>query len=178
MNNEENKPLKIRFRLPNGEEFEAEGPQDFIETQRNYFLTLIGRAAIRPPLQQSNSPISPTLPTPPPPTEIYHWERLFTEEEHTLTLRPKTKLPPQDIALLVLAAARVLLNRPAYSALELAHSLKTCGVAGNRLDRLLAGEIQAGRILAQGAKRSRSYQLTDEGFARAFVLSEKLAQPI
>ena len=39
--------LKIRFRLPNGEEFEAEGPQDFIEVQRAYFLNLIGRAAYR-----------------------------------------------------------------------------------------------------------------------------------
>jgi len=39
--------LKIRFRLPNGEEFEAEGPQDFIESQRTYFLNLIGRAARR-----------------------------------------------------------------------------------------------------------------------------------
>ncbi len=37
--------LKIRFRLPNGEEFEAEGPQDFIESQRNYFLNLIARKA-------------------------------------------------------------------------------------------------------------------------------------
>ena len=35
--------LKIRFRLPNGEEFEAEGPQEFIDSERKRFLSLIGR---------------------------------------------------------------------------------------------------------------------------------------
>ena len=32
---------KIRFKFANGEEFEAEGTLDFVEKQRDYFLTLI-----------------------------------------------------------------------------------------------------------------------------------------
>ena len=35
--------FKIRLRFPSGEEFEAQGNQQFVEQQRNYFLTLIGK---------------------------------------------------------------------------------------------------------------------------------------
>lgn len=162
--------LKIRFRLPHGEEFEAEGPQDFIETQRNYFLNLIGHTAATRLTHPAAS--APAAPYP----EIYLWERLFKEEEGRLVLRQKPKLPAPDIALLLLAGTRVLLKQTPCPALVLARSLKSCGISGGRLDRLLAGEIQAGRITARGVKRSRTYQLTDNGFARAFVLAEKLQQ--
>ena len=163
----ENKPLKIRFRLPNGEEFEAEGPQDFIEAQRNYFLRLIGHS--HPAAQQ---PVV-TLPSPSVHTELYLWEQLLKEDDSTLVLRRKAKLTPQETAALLIAGARVLLKKRSYPALELARSLKECGIAG-RLDRLLASEIQAGRMVGEGSKRSRTYRLTDEGFTKAFVLAEKL----
>ena len=34
---------KVRFKLPGGEEFEAEGSAEFIEAQRDYFLQLLHR---------------------------------------------------------------------------------------------------------------------------------------
>lgn len=54
--------LKIRFRLPNGEEFEAEGPQDFIESQRADFLSLIGRGVVSKPriVPTASTPVQPT----------------------------------------------------------------------------------------------------------------------
>lgn len=52
--------LKIRFRLSNGEEFEAEGPQDFIESQRADFLSLIGKSA---PKHPQSSPLQTVQPT-------------------------------------------------------------------------------------------------------------------
>ncbi len=168
MNTEEHTTLKIRFRLPNGEEFEAEGPQAFIESQRNYFLGLIGHIA--PALQ----PRFPQTPLPPLHSETYVWEQLLKEDGNILTLRQKTKLSAQDTALILLAGARVLLRKSAYPALDLARSLKSCGIDEGRQDRLLAGEIQAGRMIAHGVKRSRTYQLTEEGFARAFMLAENL----
>lgn len=182
MNSGENNTLKIRLRLPNGEEFEAEGPREFIEQERNYFLALIGqgKAAAQALAQSAGLAVVQPKPAPntaaPQHTEQYLWEKLLKEDGDTLILRRKAKLPPQEVAALVLAGARVLLKQPAYPALELARSLKACGIEGGRLDRLLAGEIQAGRIVGEGTKRSRTYKLTPQGFARAFALAEKLLQ--
>ena len=176
MDNDNNTVLKIRFRLPNGEEFEAEGPREFIERERHNFLTLIGQGQI-----SSHADTIPQIrggslhQTPPQHTELYLWEKLFKEDGETLILRQRTKLPIQDLALLLIAGAKALLNRPSYSALELAKSLKACGIEqGGRLDRSLAPEIQSGRLIAQGAKRSRTYKLSDSGFAKTYMLAEKL----
>lgn len=181
MNTEGENKLRIRFRLPNGEEFEAEGPREFIENQRNYFLTLIGTSA-KTDFTHTPSPAPAALPHNTkgqisPHTELFFWEQIFKNESNTLILRHKIKLDASDLALLVLAGARVLLQKPSYSALELAKSFKVNGGVPGRLDRLLLGEIQSRRILAQGSKRSRTYQLSEEGFARAFILAEKLQQP-
>lgn len=180
--NSENNTLKIRFRLPNGEEFEAQGPREFIEAQRNYFLALIGQGKVAAQALSQSAGLTVVQPKPAPNTaapqhtEQYLWEKLLKEDEDTLILRRKAKLTSQEVAALVLAGARVLLKKPAYPALELARSLKACGIEGGRLDRLLAGEIQAGRIVGEGTKRSRTYKLTPQGFARAFTLAEKLLQ--
>ena len=182
--NSENNTLKIRFRLPNGEEFEAEGPREFIEAQRNYFLALIGqgKAAAQALSQSAGLAAAPRATFPntntPQHTEQYLWEKLLKEDDNTLILRRKAKLPPQEVAALILAGARVLLKKPAYPALELARSLKACGIEAGRLDRLLTGEIQAGRIVGEGNKRSRTYKLTPQGFAKAFALAEKLLQSV
>lgn len=178
--NNENNTLKIHFKLPNGEEFEAEGPREFIDSQRNYFLALIGqsKAAAQALSQSVNLTAVQPKPVPntaaPQHTEQYLWEKLLKEDDNTLILRRKTKLAPQDVAAILLAGARVLLKKPNYPALELARSLKACGVTEGRLDRLLAGETQAGRIVGEGTKRGRTYKLTPQGFARAFALAEKL----
>lgn len=185
MNNTTEPILKMRFRLPNGEEFEAEGTREFIEKQRNYFLALIGqnKAAEQASLFTNtvSSGHSQQIVAPPPNnvsamhTESVLWERLFKEDGSTLILRRKTKLSLQDLASLILAAAAILLHNHTYSALELSRSLKACGWSGEgRLDRILASEIQAGRLVGEGAKRGRTYKLTDEGSAKAFVLAEKL----
>ena len=58
------KILKIRFRFPGGEEFEAEGSREFIEQQRNYFLALIGKkmsgpaSAIPAPRKRTTYPLT------------------------------------------------------------------------------------------------------------------------
>ncbi len=170
MNSGENNNLKIRFKLPSGEEFEAEGPREFIDQERAKFLALVNH---HPAVPQPTLTPAQIKPTDQPPTELFFWEKLLKEDGSTLVLRRKTKWTAQETALVLLAGARVLLKQPAYPALELARSLIACGIEEGRLDRLLASEIQAGRIVGEGIKRSRTYQLTNEGFARAFVLAEK-----
>ena len=184
--------LKMRFRLPNGEEFEAEGTREFIESQRNYFLTLIGQQqpdrlqtvtnthqssavsiAEQPSRIIDRKPASPVLVAH---TEQYLWELLLKEEDGLLLLRKKYKTTILEAATLLIAGAQVLLQKETYSALELAKSLRASGIEGGRLDRILNPEIQSGKLLAQGSKRSRTYKLSNEGFAKAFILAEKLTK--
>ncbi len=184
--------LKMRFRLPNGEEFEAEGTREFIESQRNYFLTLIGQQqpdrlqtvtnthqssavsiAEQPSRIIDRKLTSPVLVAH---TEQYLWELLLKEEDGLLLLRKKYKTTILEAATLLIAGAQVLLQKETYSALELAKSLRASGIEGGRLDRILNPEIQSGKLLAQGSKRSRTYKLSNEGFAKAFILAEKLTK--
>lgn len=217
------KTLKIRFRFPGGEEFEAEGNREFIEQQRNYFLSLIGKQAVPPQLPAEPalrrttypllSPARPSAPqepqadsrprqtdlpplsalppaqrepaaqppeTPQPPEAqafpaLRLWERILKEDGEIILLRRKMRLTPQDAASLLIAGARVLLKKPAYGALELSRSMKKSGFNEGRLDRLLAPLVRNGHLLSDGTKRGRTYRLTNEGFARSFVLAEKLA---
>lgn len=189
------KTLKIRFRFPGGEEFEAQGTLEFIEKQRNYFLSLIGKqqpsqytgAASIPtapstiqPFQAENPIPSPSHPAPSAAQEAFPakrlWEKLFKEEGEEVVLRRKMRLEPQEAALLLLAAARVLLNKPECKALTLSQMLQKSGFTNiGRLDRLLQPDVANGYLQSNGAKRGRVYLLTNAGFARAFVQAEKLA---
>lgn len=211
--------FKIRLRFPSGEEFEAQGNQQFVEQQRNYFLTLIGKqkgrtstlsaepALSRTPAftEASVSPAAPSLsplsapgkrlppaereaapaesPTAPAGLEssgafpaLRLWERLLKEDGEIVLLRKKMRLSAQEAAFLLLAGARVLLKKPSCTALDLARSLKQSGFSAGRLDRLLAPEIRSGHLSCEGSKRGRTYRLSNEGFAKAFVLAEKLGQ--
>lgn len=185
MPEETEKTLKIRFRFPGGEEFEAQGTLEFIERQRNYFLDLIGKQTRNSSASQSApSPTQPNAPTPTPAlTPVQEafpakrlWEKLFKEEGDEVIFRRKMRLEPQEAALLLLAAARVLLNQSACKALSLSQMLQKSGFTNaGRLDRLLQQETHNGYLESEGIKRGRIYRLTNAGFARAFVLAEKLA---
>lgn len=195
------KNLKIRFRFPGGEEFEAQGTPEFIEKQRNYFLDLIGKRPTAHPavpqkttdLSFTTAPHSTAKPIDADTTSAgfpsQHnsaaqaafpakrlWEKLLKEEGGEILLRRKMRLEAQDAALLLLAGARVLLNQPACKALYLSQVLQKSGFSDvGRLDRLLQKEIYNGYLQSDGIKRGRTYSLTNAGFARAFVLAEKLA---
>lgn len=196
---------KIRFKFSNGEEFEAEGTLDFVEKQRDYFLTLIKKKPLTPlpssaPEDRSVSgtltprlyatapgtyatdptrkqePQTPAIPN----TEASFagtrvWEQLLKQEGGLLFLRRKFRLSPDEGILLVLGGARALLNKPACSALFLAKATERSGFQMTRLDRQLAPAVKLGYIRCEGAKRSRTYALTPAGFAHAFMLAQKKA---
>lgn len=228
------KILKIRFRFPGGEEFEAEGSREFIEQQRNYFLALIGKkmsgtaSAIpaqrkrttypltggpKPTASQTvpasplfsptdipqttanaQTPLPPLSSVPPAlrgetalqadmpladiPQPVRLWEQLLKEEGSIVVLRRKMRLSAAEAASLLVAGARVLLKKPNYPALHLSQSMRKSGFDEGRLDRILVPEIRNGHLASDGSKRSRTYRLTNEGFAKAFVLAEKLAKEL
>ena len=161
---------KIRFKFPNGEEFEAEGSLEFIESQRNYFFALLEK--------KNAQPVAPALPhpqrTPKEPFNLHLWEDLLRQEQDLLALRKKHKITAVQAAFVILAGAKMMLGKDSYSALELSRSLKLSGFETGRLDRLLKGEVSIGRLQAGGAKRSRAYQLTPQGMAHATLLAQKL----
>lgn len=234
MSGDSEKILKIRFRFPGGEEFEAEGSREFIEQQRNYFLALIGKnmsepaSAIPAPRKRTTYPLTdgpkptasqtvpasplfsptaisqttPNAPTPLPPLSsvppalrggaalqadmpladipqpVRLWEQLLKEDGEIVVLRRKMRLSAAEAASLLVAGARVLLKKPDYPALHLSQSMRKSGFDEGRLDRILAPEIRNGHLESDGSKRSRTYRLTNEGFAKAFVLAEKLAKEL
>ena len=202
MENTNNEKLKIRFKFSSGEEFEAEGPREFIEQQRAFFLGLTGRKAqvIHPappaprprPTYPLNPPANAPMPTAQPArtpgpavspqaesTLTPLWERLFKQEDGVLVFRRKSRLLTAPTAALVLvAAAKILRKEDEYSALHISKALRKSGYAEGRLDRLLLSEIRAGSLTSVGSKRGRAYKLSGEGFARAAVLAEKIAQDL
>lgn len=131
-------------------------------------------------LQDTDSAALPANPAPISTRAVQEtrlWEELVKTEENLVILRRKNRLLTAETAALVLiAAAKVLLGaQSGYSALHLSKSLSKSGYGGERLDRTLGGEIRRGTVKSEGSKRSRVYLLSDEGFAKAFVLAEKLA---
>lgn len=110
--------------------------------------------------------------------DVRLWEEIVRVEDNMVFLRRKNRLLTSDTAALVLlAAAKVLLGLPdGYSALALSKSLKKSGYGGERLDRVLGGEMKMGTVRSVGSKRSRLYLLSDEGFAKAYILAGKLMQ--
>ena len=207
MNSNEDAVLKIRFKFPGGEEFEAEGTREFIEEQRAYFLRLIGKDAPAAPLintrisSYERTPKRTTYPLQTPPTARPQsaektpqrppllsangpakelWERILKTEDGLVFLRRKNRMLTHETAALVLiAGAKTLLGAAnGYSALDLSKSMKKSGYGEGRLDRLLGGEIRTGAVVPVGSKRGRAYKLSDEGFARSFVLAEKLGEEL
>ena len=109
--------------------------------------------------------------------ELRLWEQVVRTDDKLVYLRRKSRqLTPETAALVLIAAAKVLFRATeGYSALYLSKSLKKSGYGGERLDRVLGGELKKGTVRSDGTKRSRLYLLSDEGFARAYVLATKLA---
>ena len=206
MTNENKDSQKIRFKFANGEEFEAEGTPDFIEKQRDYFLTLVKKKPLTStaPLTgiiREDTSVSGTLTQPFSSLSSYEkrglsssavpsealpttnnsfsnhlWEQLLGQEGDILFLRRKLRLSPTEGALLLLAGGRELLKKPGCSALWLSRALEKSGFSVPRLDRLLAPVLSLGYLQSEGIKRSRLYALTPAGLAHTFVLAEKKAE--
>jgi len=167
---------KLRLRLQNGMEFEAEGATDFIEAQKGAFFELAASQKAC-----TGAAIAKTVPAelaPPPQHPGFEpgiWKTLMESRDNLFYL--KTRYPqtePHDAALMILATWTELGKKGTVEALKLAKSLKKSGFVKGRLDRIMAQEISQQRIISTGTKRARRYQLTAEGLARAHYLAQDL----
>ena len=199
---QENETLKLRFKLKTGEEFEAQGDQAFISTQKEAFLNLVKLAKplnnlyYKPQEPQQETPQEPktTLPQRPaflrnreissyqspiktPSGEV--WDKVAYFDGENVIIRRKSKfIKPQIAALIILGANKVLNAQDTLTALTLAKSLKLSGYLkeGQRLDRLLETEIKEGHLSYEGSKRNRLYRISATGQAKAYTWAEKLLQ--
>jgi hypothetical protein len=156
---------KLRIKHPSGAEFEAEGAAEFIQAEKEGFLSRMG---------------APGTPEP----QKYHedrgrdplWDSIAEVKNGLLILKNKHQsLKAGDAALLILAAERQLNQSPSVGAIDLSKAIKSSGYAPERIDRLLAKANREGLIKASGTKRNRAYQITDKGLERAWLEARKLA---
>ena len=156
---------KLRIKHPSGAEFEAEGPAEFILTEKEGFLKDIqGPAA---PQEQAKNTMKAL--------EDPDWAALTETRNDLLTLKNKhLGLKSGEAALLLLAAESNLKGSRELGALTLSKAVKASGYAPDRLDRILTKAIKEGLIKASGTKRNRAYHITDKGLEAAWLEARKL----
>lgn len=157
---------KLRIKHPSGAEFEAEGPADFILSEKEGFLN---RLAPAPETQLQTAGTAAGA------KKNSRWEALTESRNGLLTLKNKHyQLRAEDAALILLTAIRLIDKEESVTAIVLSKAIKSSGYAPERLDRLLTKAGREGLVTASGTKRNRTYQITDKGLERAWLEAEKL----
>ena len=155
---------RVRLKLPNGAELEAEGDAEFVRQERADFI-----------LRQT--PIT-TVGAPEPGREPrVNWDAVVEARGGGLTLRgkiPGGDKGGKDACLALIMASERLLSQPKPTATMLAKWLRTSGYPVGRMDRTLQDAISQGELLSSGSRRSRRYELTATGKIKALLLSEQL----
>lgn len=181
---------RLRLRLPDGSELEAEGAESFVERQRDDFLSRAPAPAPDQRRTQANQPQPEEAPWPPPaqarpaaPTPAeprIAWDAITELRGPSLLLRAKLPNPAseQDACLVLLACSHKILNNPKPTATQLAKWLRGSGYPVGRMDRALEGAVSAGQLLSSGSRRSRRYELTASGRLRALILADRLTAVI
>ena len=157
---------KLRIKYPSGAEFEAQGPAEFILSEKDGFINRLNAPEAGQSAPAARRPEAGSGPD---------WEALADTKNGLTTLKNKhLGVKAGDAALLILAAERQLKGSQEISALTLSKAVKASGYAPERLDRVLVKAIKEGLILASGTKRNRAYQITDKGLEIAWLKAAKL----
>jgi hypothetical protein len=156
---------RVRLKLPNGAELEAEGDADFVRHEREEFYL---RQTVLPGLAPAASDArEPRV----------DWNAAVEAKGGGLVLRgkiPEGDKTGRDACLVLLAASGLLLNQPKPTAAMLGKWLRASGYPVGRLDRALSDALTQGELLSTGSRRSRRYELTASGKIKALLLAERL----
>lgn len=156
---------KLRIKHPSGAEFEAEGPADFILTEKEGFLSRLSTAAEPGQAKPSHEKAQ----------DQPDWGAIAATVNGLTILKNKhPQLKAGEAMLLLLASKRQLNGAQEVGALTLSKAIKASGYVPGRIDRLLAKAIREGLVKASGTKRNRSYNITDKGLERAWLEARKL----
>ncbi len=156
---------RLRLRLPNGAEMEAEGTPEFVAGERREFAALQASRAARTEPGEALEPA---------------WEEIIEAKGSRIQLRAKLGggAAETDACLVLVAASRAILRTPKPTAAQLTRWLRSSGYPVGRLDRILQAAVTKGEILASGSRRARRYELSGPGLAKAFRLGHQLRQLI
>lgn len=159
---------RLRLRLPDGAEFEAEGNPEFISAERRHFIDS------RHPQASGTAPGAPETPQEPA------WDILIETKGPVIQLRSKLEGPgaERDACLILLAAARSILRQTKPTASQIARWLRASGYPISRVDRTITLAVTQGEILASGTRRARCYELSGPGLAKGWRLAQRLSAHI
>lgn len=158
---------RIRLKLPDGSELEAEGSAEFVKGEREEFLSRNTTTAGSVSQGLGAGPSEPAI----------AWETITERKGRNLQLRAKLAGPKteKDACLVLLAASQKLLNDPKPTASQLAKWLRASGYPIQRMDRALQEALTGGELLSSGSRRARRYELTAPGRLQALILAERLS---
>ena len=157
---------RVRLKLPNGAELEAEGDAEFVRQERADFI-----------LRQTPVTAAGGAQEQPGREPRVEWSAVVEARGGGLTLRgkiPGGDKGGKDACLVLIMASERLLSQPKPTATMLAKWLRTSGYPVGRMDRTLQDAISQGELLSSGSRRSRRYELTATGKIKALLLSEQL----
>ncbi|HAZ08257.1 MAG TPA: hypothetical protein DCZ01_07015 [Elusimicrobia bacterium] len=160
---------RVRLKLPNGAELEAEGEAEFVRREREEFL--IRQTPVCPETGVAGPIREPRV----------DWNAVVEARSGGLTLRgkiPGGDKAGKDACLALLMASDKLLSQPKPTAAMLAKWLRTSGYPVGRMDRMLQDAISQGDLLSTGSRRSRRYELTASGKIKALILAEGLTAAV
>jgi hypothetical protein len=155
---------RLRLKLPNGAELEAEGDAEFVRREREEFVLRQTPAA------------GPGAETPGREPRV-DWNAVAETKSGGLSLRgkiPEGDKTGRDASLVLLLASEKLLSQPKPTAAMLAKWLRVSGYPIGRMDRTLQDAIAQGELLSSGSRRSRRYELTAAGKIKALLMAERL----
>lgn len=158
---------KIKIKLPNGAEFEADGPKaadlfaQFLEVVRS--------------MKGSEAPDETGSPREPASTgqdgdfdvDPKTVKRIFQDRNGvvSLTAMPRTERSEADALLVVLLGYSILRNLHTVSAPQLMQSARQSGIQADRIDRILAP--YGNYLTVGGFKKGKKYGLNNQGITRA-----------
>lgn len=161
-------PHRVRLKLPNGAELEAEGDAEFVRKEREEFV-----------LRQT--PLEPAPGAGPQREPRVDWNAVVEAQSGGLTLRgkiPGGDKAGKDACLVLLMASDRLLSQPKPTATLLGKWLRASGYPVARMDRTLQDAVNQGELLSSGSRRSRRYELTAAGKIKALLLAEGLTHTV
>jgi hypothetical protein len=161
---------RVRLKLPNGAEMEAEGDAEFVRQERAEFL-----------LMQTPAPGGQGGPQEGSREPRVDWNAVVETKSGGLVLRgkiPGADKSGRDASLVLLMASERLLSQPKPTAAMLGKWLRVSGYPVGRMDRTMQDAISSGELLSSGSRRSRRYELTATGKIRALLLAEQLTAAV
>lgn len=172
---------RLRLRLPNGAEFEAKGPAEFVKEQLGDFLERQNAFRAREEAEKPNRAREGATPSAPQADTIrIKWSSIIETQGQDIFLRAKLGNDKNegDACLILIAASHQMLQNSRPAALKLAKWLRKSGYPTPRIDRILQKSADRGETLASGSRRSRRYELTPHGKTKALLLAETLTKTI